>query len=289
MTAYGHAINEDIEGRIVVEIQSVNRKHLEIQLNLPKGFQWLDVEIRKKISAVINRGQITIRITISGDQVANVKICPNLSLVRQVSSASLDIAKELKMDADKIFLTLLSSQSDILQTVENVEQKQECRKAVEEALEIALASFNSMRILEGKALEIDISNRLKFIEESFNSLIKLAPEITEKYRKKLLDTYLELGISARENEESLLRDLVLATERLDISEEIVRFQSHLIQFLKTLQDLEPVGKKIEFLLQEMNREINTVGSKLQSQEVSKLVIEIKTQLERIREQIQNVE
>lgn len=289
MTAYGRAHLTTAWGRITAEIQSVNRKHLELNIVLPKELSRFDTHLRKLLSAAINRGQVSIKITAFFDQAMPVTVSPNLALARQLKKAWEAIAKDLNLPKESINLSLLAQEGELLRYEEAVENEENYKSALTQVVERALEEFLSMRTREGSSLQQDIVQRFGVIRNQTAQIADIAPQVTEKYRQKLSSKLQELFANLGDNEERLLREVSLFAERSDITEEITRLQSHLNQAEDLLQSTAPIGKTLEFLLQEMQREINTTGSKAADVSISRLVVDVKSELEKIREQIQNIE
>lgn len=291
MTAYGRACVVTALGRFVVEIQSVNRKFLEINTVLPKEFLRFDGEIKKWIASSIMRGQINVKVSVALEQTTPLVVTPNLPLARQIKAAWDKIAEDLQLEDNQGFrLSMLAQETGVLLYDENIEEEQEYLKGFRQAVESALKGLIEMKIREGNELQKDIEARLSRLKNWIAQVAVKAPEATKKYRQKLVERLQEVLPGCVENEEKILREVCVFAERVDIAEEITRFDSHLKQFSDLLNaSTESIGKTLEFLLQELNREINTIGSKSSDVEVSRLVIEVKSELERIREQIQNVE
>ena len=291
MTAYARASKDSSFGRIVVQISSLNRRHLEVVVNLPREFNIFDTDIKKWVTAQIGRGQVSVDISVSFKEEGPIKVTPNLLLVRQLKRAWEEIAQEVGAPlAQAADLTLYVRQENLLTFQQDLVQEDLYRKSLRDVVSEALQQFVVMKVKEGTTLQEDILSRL----EKLRSYIRLVSEkcvhTPEKYRQKLLARLQELVPTAMDHEERMLREVAIYSERVDISEEVTRFFSHLDQLEEVLKGQETtVGKKVDFLIQEINREANTIGSKSAEVEISRLVVEAKTELERIREQIQNVE
>jgi uncharacterized protein (TIGR00255 family) len=291
MTAFGRASKATPLGRFTVEIQTVNRKHLEINCFLSKELSRFDIDVRKWIGNAISRGSVTFKLFATYEQKAPLVITPNLPLVRQLKTAWDKIAEELGLNKEKSFsLNLISKEQSLMTYEECLQDEEAYRQAIREVVEETLKELVQMKDREGKALQFDIVQRLGNLQKGIQQIEKRAPDAPTKYRQKLIERLEEILPGSVENEDRILREIAIYAERVDIAEEITRFQSHLTQFLDLLNSsTESVGKTLEFLVQELNREINTIGSKSADIEITRLVIEIKSELERIREQIQNVE
>lgn len=290
MTAYGRAHLRSKIGYFTIEIHSVNRKFLEVSVQTPRELNRFDIEIKKWLLPYITRGQVTIKITATFENTTPFLIHPDLSLARQLKSAWLEIATELGMDQNEFSLSLISRVEGLLKSEENLQEEDYYRQALKEVFEEVLNKFTEMKIQEGLVLQQDIINRIQIIRLVLDSIVKKVPGATLKYRNKLMNRLNELLPEHTENEERILREVALFAEKIDIVEEITRFTFHLTHFEELIHSALPsVGKTLEFVLQELNREINTIGSKSSDIEIARSVIEIKSELERIREQIQNVE
>jgi uncharacterized protein (TIGR00255 family) len=291
MTAYGRGAIETALGRFTAEIQSVNRKHLEINVLLPKELMRFDAEIKKWISARIGRGQITVKFSVVFNQTTPLNVVANLPLALKIQKAAEDLAFTLKLPVThELTLKMLAEQPSILLFDEQMEDEELYREALSTAFEKAMQSFVEMKLHGGRPIFIDISQCLETLHQDIEQIAYYAPQATKRYREKLAERLKEFSIGPREDEERLLREIGIYAERIDISEEITLFQAHLKQFKDVLSSQkEAVAKKLEFILQELNREINTIGAKSSELEVSRRVVEIKSLLERIREIIQNVE
>lgn len=295
MTAYGRASVISSVGKFVVELQSVNRKHLEVNTFLPKELLRYDSDIKKWIAQEVGRGQVNAKISVSFERTSPLVVTPNLAVARQVKSAWEVMAKDLKvaLSTEQLW-SLLSAQEDILLYDEDVQDEEIYRQALHEAVSQALQHFVAMKVYEGKVLHEDIMGRFKKLGALIKEIAAKCEGTSSRFRQKLLERLQEVMGASLENEERVLREVCVYAERIDIAEELTRFNSHLSQVEMMLQqraqpDKQGIGKTLEFMVQELNREINTIGSKSSEIDISRAVIEIKSELERIREQIQNIE
>ncbi len=291
MTAYGRACLVTAFGRLVVEVQSVNRRFLEVSVVLPPELAHFEMEIRRWIGNAVGRGQVMVRVQAFFEASAPLRAVPNLHLARQLCTVWQELGQAVGVtveDADLI--QILAKNEDITRYECDVTGDHIYLVALQDAVTQALESFLAMRRQEGEALQRDISARSAALRASIEVISGRSGEATEKYRQRLMTRLQELLPDAIENEERLLREVCVFADRVDISEELTRFRSHLEQFDATMQSDKPsVGKTLDFILQELHREINTVGSKSADYAASQVVVEIKAELERIREQLQNVE
>lgn len=290
MTAYGRASRVTALGRFVVEVQSVNRKHLEIAVLLPKELTCFDADVRKMVGLRVFRGQVTVKISAYFDQSTPSVVMPNLPLARQLKAAWDAIAKDLKLASTEFTLEFLVHEQGVLLYGEELQDEELYRSALSEVLHEALEYFVGMREREGAILQQDISQRLANLRQWVDQIAGRSQGAVGKYRQKLLGRLEEVVPGILENEERILREICIFADRIDITEEITRFHSHLDKCDHLLRsEAKGVGKTLEFVLQEMGREVNTIGSKSADVEVSHLVVEMKNDLERIREQLQNIE
>lgn len=290
MTAYGRASVNTKVGHFVVEIQSVNRKFLDVHVSLPRELNQFDIELKKWIMPYVARGQVSIKVDISFEGAVPFIIRSNLPLAKQLKQAWYEIAEELEMPKESFCLSFITGVEGLLTFEENKNEEDNYRLALKETFELALQSFMEMKKQEGAVLQQDFSERLKIIAESIEHIEARKPFATQKYRDKLIARLNEILPGQIENDERILKEIALFAEKIDINEEMVRLKCHLKHFTELFETEElSVGKTFEFILQELNREVNTIGSKSSDLEISRAVIDIKGELERIREQIQNIE
>lgn len=287
MTAYGRASKDTPLGRFVVEIHSVNRKFLDLNLSLPKDLLCFDIEIRKWLSEVLQRGQITVRITLQQEEFVGA---PSIPFLKKAKESWEKAAAEVGFAPKEITLSFLLQQTPTFYSSDLKKEDDLVRKALKEGIDTALDELMAMKEKEAKVLVKDIKVHLGTIEECKDKIAKSAPESTENYRQKLLERMQEVLGPSVDSEERLLREMVIYAERIDCTEEITRLNSHVAQFYSLLKsDEKSVGRTLDFLTQEMNREINTLGAKCVGVEASKLVVAMKSALDKVREQIQNIE
>jgi len=292
MTGYGRSHRENTFGRFTIEIQSINRKHFEIQTSLyPSALLRFESHMRKLVSGKLSRGQINLKVNINFNETSSQVVTPNFPLARQVKKAWELIAEDLNIPLDpKELLHSLTLTPDILQYGEELDNEEFLLSEILTVISEALDNLIEMREKEGEHLQQDIAARLVKLHEWMLQISERAKGATQKYYEKLKARLDELLSGSIENEDRILREIALYTEKIDITEEVIRFLSHVKQFKQLLANSEGAsGKAIEFLLQELFRETNTIGSKSSDIEITRLVLDIKNELERIREQIQNVE
>ena len=288
MTGYGR-VEALCNGRnIVVEAKSVNHRFLEIGLRTPALLYPLEMEYKKKIGERFKRGRIDISIRLEGDGAELSRVNLNMEVARDY----FDVLTRLKNEFDfqePVSLKTLVSFRDIFTPPAETELDADFLDQVEKTLQEALSMLVNMRQDEGIALFSDMQMRLQSIQKTMESIRLRAPQVVLEYQKRLSDRIKELTAGFEMDAARLAQEVAIMADRCDITEEIVRMQSHIGQFEALLQSDEAEGRKIDFLLQEMNREINTIGSKGNDVEIARQVIDVKSELGKLREQAQNIE
>jgi uncharacterized protein (TIGR00255 family) len=289
MTGFGRALLESSFGRLVVELQSVNRKFLEVFVSLPKELGRFEMELRKWISEETSRGQVSVRVFLTLSEQALSQALPPSGLLKRLRQAWKELAQECGTDPAEVNLAFLLGRLPP-STTELASSDEEILRELKTCFMQALAHALSMKRKEGAALEQDILGRLSALEKIAHAIEQLSPQTVEKMREKLKERIQAALEPSAALDERLLREVAFFAERVDISEEIARLHSHFAQFRQSIQGKESgVGRKLEFLVQEIGREINTIGSKALDAAISKFVVEGKAELEKVREQIQNIE
>lgn len=276
--------------KVTVELGSVNRKQSELSMNLPRELEVLEAQIRDEINRRVARGRVTARVSlhaIEGNEAARAHI--NKSLAKAYARELERLAKDLNLSGS-VSLDLLLRAPGVLQTNEEMADAEHFWPAVERALRQALNMLVKVRAREGAHLRKDLSARIATMRQAVGRIEKQAPQVQQRYRDQLVERIKTAGITDLAlEEERLVKEVVYFADRSDISEELTRLQSHFQQFDDSLKKDEPVGRMLDFLAQEMNREINTIGSKANDSSISREVVVLKTELEKFREQAQNVE
>ena len=290
MTGYGRGECGRDGFKVTVELSSVNRKQTEISVNLPRELEALEAPIRDLINRHVARGRLTVRVSLhTSESKSSARMHINLALAQAYTRELEKLAKQLKL-AGPVTLDQLLRAPGVFQTDEELADAEDLRPAVEKALKQALAALVKMRSREGAHLASDLGARIKIMQQSTGRIAEQAPRSTERYREQLLERIKSAGLTAPgPDDERLLKEVVFFADRSDISEELTRLQSHFQQFAEGAKSGEPVGRMLDFLAQEMNREINTIGSKANDAIISREVVTLKAELERFREQAQNVE
>lgn len=294
MTAYGRGTSNFSYGRFTVEIQSVNRRYLDVNVAMPRLLMRFEMDVRKKIAERVGRGMVNVSLSWKSDAKQPVNVIPNLALAKGVKNAWELIANELGMEGN-IPLSLLANEKDLFLYEEELIEEELYRTALDEALSSALEALIVMKVKEGKILTEELKKRVETLTEEIAHIEGFAGEASEKYRQKLSDRLETLFTGHPDNEEKILREVAVFAERVDITEEVVRFKSHLEQSRQLLiqplkVETETRGKKLDFLIQELNREINTIGVKSSDLHITtQHVVNIKSEIEKMREQVQNIE
>lgn len=289
MTGYGRGEATYKGLLIAIELTSVNRKQAEISLNLPRELESLEPRIREQLTQNISRGRVNFRLTADyGKNRSAIRVEFNRDLARQYLREMHALAKDLKIN-QSVSLESLLRVPGIVETHSPLEDPDALWKTIQKALKSALSALLKMRAREGTALEEDLKTRMNLLRQAKSAIAAAAPDVATKYRDVLLERLKNAGLAVAMDDERLLKEIVLFADRSDIAEELARLESHFNQFEDCLRSREPVGRKLDFLVQEMNREINTIGSKANDAAIASQVIIMKTELERFREQAQNVE
>ena len=288
MTGYGRAKIENDTREYIVEVKSVNHKYLDINIKLPKTLFCIEDKIRKVISNKILRGKIDVFVTYINYGIEGKTILINKDIAKMYIKEIEEIATENNI-ASGIRATEISKFPEVLNVIVDEEDEEKIWLELNKCLEKALDNFIEMRITEGEKIKEDLKQRLDEIDENINEIFKNSAGLVEEYVVKLRKRIQEILNTDVVDETRLAQEIVIYSDKTSIEEEITRIKSHIIQFKELLNSEGAIGKKADFIIQEMNREINTIGSKSGKFEITQLVIKIKTQIEDIREQIQNIE
>ncbi len=288
MTGYGRA-QRLLNGRdITVEIKSVNHRFFEFSPRIPRAYAYLEEKLKALVYEKASRGKVDLSLTVAVVDGGHTSVEINHALAGSYLSALRGLGRELGV-ADDVTLSSLSRFGDIFLVRKSEDDEDEIWRDVSAVALCALDSFIEMRAREGEKLKADILGRLVTIEALVQKIELLAPVTVEEYRRKLTAKITEVLEQKQLDEARILTEAAVFAEKVAVDEETVRLKSHITQFRANLGSKEPAGRKLDFLTQELNREANTIGSKAQNVEVTGLVVEIKSELEKIREQIQNIE
>ncbi|MCI8965788.1 MAG: YicC family protein [Clostridia bacterium] len=287
MTGFGRSKYE-ISGReYIVDIKSVNHKYSDISIKMPRAIIYLEDKVRKEVLANVSRGKIDVFISMQDFSETGKEIKLNKQIAKAYINELKALANETDIDCN-INVTDISRFPDVL-SIKDEENEELIWSELKKCLDEAIKNFITMREIEGNKMKEDIKNRLESISKKISEISNFSSGLIEEYIIKLNARVKELMKSDIVDENRLAQEIVIFSDKSSIEEELTRLNSHLSQFISLLENSSPIGKKFDFIVQEMNREINTIGSKANCLEITNRVIEIKTELENVREQIQNIE
>lgn len=288
MTGYGSAKGASDMMEISVEVKSVNNRYLDCTIKLPRAFYALEDPLKTIVQRYISRGKVDVYVYIDSSKAENVEIKINRPLAGAYVGALKSLAEEFGLNCN-ISAVDLSRFPDILQAEKREADAERLCADVSVILEQALCGFDEMRGREGEKLTGDITSRLDMIEKLTCTVEEISPRSVSEYRSKLEMRMQEILQTVDIDEARILTEAALFADRVAVNEEIVRLRSHISQLRDMLKSSEPIGRKIDFLVQELNREVNTIGSKGNDAEMARTVVDIKAEIEKIREQAQNIE
>lgn len=287
MTGYGKANLNEEEREYQIEIKTVNHRYLDISVKMPKQISYLEETIKKEISKQIKRGKVDIYVTFNNSSIEGKSIKINTQLAKAYISELKKLAEEEKILAD-IQVNDIAKYPEVL-TVEYNQEDEIIKEEMTKTVQVAIENLISMREKEGEKLSEDLSKRLDSIQEKVNELNKYSTGLIEEYVVKLEERLKQLLPNQELDKSRLAQEVVIYADKCSIQEEITRLKSHISQFRGLLKSNESVGKKLDFIIQEMNRETNTIGSKSNNLDITNGVIDMKTEIENLREQVQNIE
>lgn len=288
MTGYGRCEGIHADRTYVVEVRSVNSKYCDVAVKVPRSLLPIEPLLKKEIQQRFSRGRFDVAVTRNGagDQVRHLTF--DDTLARQYYEVLRSLKDEFHLKGD-IDLGIMAGFKDILTVADIEEEQSRAVRLIRRLLRDALDSLERMRKEEGRALCIDLKKRLKVIDREQERIRRRIPKATNQYYKRLREKVSLLPEVRGIEDFRLMHEIALLVEKTDVTEELARFKSHQGQFLKFIESKGAVGRRLDFLLQEMNREINTISSKANDAYVSMRVVNIKNELEKIREQVQNIE
>jgi uncharacterized protein (TIGR00255 family) len=287
MTGYGRAQVSSNQLDVTVEMKSVNHRFSEIQIRMPRQLLKLEEKMKKILSRFIHRGRVEVFVTIEGEGLIHRSLHIDWELLDDYYQLVNRITERYNLPKDVTLQDLLM-RDELISIEEREEANEEVEQLVLAAVEEAGKQLLDMRQKEGEELHKDLEHHLQKLCTTVESLKELAPSVVKAYKERLEKKMKEFA-SGVFDEARLLTEVAVFSDKADINEEITRLLSHIQQFQHTLQLQEPVGRKLDFLIQEMNREVNTIGSKANDSHIASKVVEMKTFLEKMREQVQNIE
>lgn len=288
MTGYGRS-QQIIDGRdILVEIKSINHRYFEYNARVPRAYAYLEEKMKALINQSVSRGKVDVNISVYTTEGTDAQVEINRELAKGYVNALRSIKDELSL-TDNLSLSSISRFSDIFLVTKKIEDEEVIWNTVKKVAQEALESFIDMRIIEGERMFKDVKSRLVKLNEYVEEIELLAPKTVSDYKEKLYNKIKEVLETKNIDEQRVLTEVAIFSEKIAVDEETVRLKSHLKQFNSLIESKEPIGRKLDFLVQEINREVNTIGSKCQDIAVTAIVVEMKSEIEKIREQIQNIE
>ena len=288
MTGFGRSVYENEGREYLIEIKSVNNRFSDINIKMPRSLSYLEEKTKKEVLKSVTRGKVDLYITFNN----NSDKGKTIKLNTEIAKVYIDELKKLSKEADiidNINIMDISKFPDVL----NIRIEEDSEEIIEKELMIALSeaikSFVDMREKEGSKIKQDLENRIKVISEKIEQISNISAGLVEEYIVKLETRIKELLKTDVVDQTRLAQEVVIYSDKCSVQEELTRLRSHITQFLNLTNESIAIGKKLDFLIQEMNRETNTIGSKANNLEITNLVVDIKTELENIREQVQNIE
>lgn len=288
MTGFGRSKMEVNSREYIVEIKSVNHKYSDISIKLPRNIMCFEEKIKKIVLNNISRGKVDVFVTFNNYSEEGKNVIINKELAKNYINQLKELATENGLD-DKIRVTEITKMPDVLQLKIEDDESDIIWNELEQCVNEAVANFVEMRETEGERIKLDLIERINKVEELVNGIFSNTTGLIEDYVVKLRERIKEVLQTDVVDEARLAQEIVIYADKCSVEEELTRLRSHITQFRSLLETEEPVGKKIDFLIQEMNRETNTIASKSVKLDITNLAIEIKTVMEDIREQIQNIE
>ncbi|MEE1196155.1 MAG: YicC/YloC family endoribonuclease [Lachnospiraceae bacterium] len=288
MTGFGRAEVADADRKFIVEIKSVNHRYLDFNIRMPKKFCFFESAIRSTLKEYMQRGKVDVFITYEDLTQSRVALRYNQEIAAQYLEYLKQMSEQFGLDND-IRVSTLSRYPEVFTMEEVDENEEELWNLLEQALREAAAQFADARSLEGESLKKDILAKLVYLDSQVELVIQRSPQIMQEYRQKLENKMKELLEATQIDENRIAAEMVIFADKMCTDEETVRLRSHIHSMETALQDGTNIGRKLDFIAQEMNREANTILSKANDLETSNIAIELKTEIEKIREQIQNIE
>ena len=288
MTGYGR--NEAIEGgkKILCEIKSVNHRYSDYNIKVPKYYGFLEDKVREFASKHISRGKVDIYIAVESFEESDKEIAVNMDLARSYIEALSSLRDEFNL-RDDVSVSSVARYPDIFTIERKEEDEEQIWEAVKKVLEPAILSFTAMREREGERIQKDLEARIEYMKSIAKKIDERSPETVNEYRERLYDKIKEVLENRDIDDARVLTEVAIFSDKVAVNEEMVRLSSHFVEFYNICSSGEPAGRKLDFLIQEINREINTTGSKAGDIEIAKMVVELKAETEKLREQIQNIE
>lgn len=288
MTGYGSAKGTAQELEITVELKSVNNRYLDTSVRMPRSFLFAEDAVKSAVQSHISRGKVDVYISVDSSGVEEMNVKVNEALLKGYMAAISHISAEYKLPNDMSAMSV-SRFPDVLEVEKKDVDSDAISQAIASITEQALKDFDDMRVREGEKLREDVLKRLHTIDGLVATVEEKAPKTVEEYRNRLYQKMAEVLDTAGIDENRILAEAAIFADHIAVDEETVRLRSHMSQLETMMNGSSPIGRKIDFLIQEFNREANTIGSKCQNSEIAHTVVDLKSEIEKIREQIQNIE
>ena len=288
MTGFGRCEVQKDSRKFTVELKSVNHRYLDVNIRMPKKLNFFETAIRTLLKSYANRGKVDIFITYEDLSQTQVSVKYNAALAAEYMKYLKQMEEEFGLEND-VRVSTLSRYPEVFTMEEQSEDEEELWNGLKEALEGAFTQFVETRKTEGENLKKDITSKLDLLSEQIGFIEERSPQIVAEYRAKLEDKMKELLADTQIEESRIASEVILFADKICTDEEVVRLKSHISHMRNTLEEKDEIGRKLDFIAQEMNREANTILSKANDIEVSDRAISLKTEIEKIREQIQNIE
>ena len=290
MTGFGRSEHSDGKRNITVEIKSVNHRYGDISVKMPRRYSFAEEKIKSTVKKTVSRGKVDVSIIVENLTEDDVTVKLNAMVAKQYVDNLEELRKSFDLEGD-VTLQFLATLPDVMKAVPDVEDEEEICRAIQIPLEQAVKNLDHMRTVEGQKLSEDLLMRGGLIRDFVKKIEERSPRVTAAYTEKLRERVKELiGSNVTIPEDRILLEAAIFADKCSITEELVRLDSHMLQLKNIIEkSSQPAGKKLDFLVQEMNREANTIGSKANDIEITNLMLEIKSEIEKIREQVQNIE
>lgn len=288
MTGYGRVKVENDLREITVELRSVNHRYLDLNIKVPRIYGYLEEMVSKQAQAAIARGKVDIFVSVRAKEGADIRVSPNMAVIQGYVDAIKKVSETYGLSDEATALSLLRLPDAMEQSKEEADADQ-LKAEVSAVLDQALTEYNAMREKEGARLVEDVTYRAGLIAQSVDFVEQRSPDCVEEYRQRIAARMTEILDGTELAQQRILQEAALYADKVNVTEEIVRLRSHLAQLETMLKSPVAIGRKLDFLVQEMNRETNTIGSKANDFQIAKTVVDMKAEIEKIREQIQNLE
>ncbi|MEH7882831.1 YicC/YloC family endoribonuclease [Bacillus sp. JJ1609] len=287
MTGFGRSRADSERFSVNVEVKTVNHRFCEFHIRMPRQLLKTEEKIKKKLGEHIKRGRVEVFVTLEGEGIVSRSVHIDWQALDELVHHISEIKNRYGITGE-IELRDLVNRDEIIHIEEKETENEELEQLVLAAIQDAGNQLVQMRLLEGTALESDVSQNIQQLKGNLSKVKQFAPDVVEQYRDRLNKKMADF-LDGQADEDRILTEVAFFADKADISEEITRLESHVVQFTEIMKSNEPLGRKLDFLLQEMNREVNTIGSKANDSRIAREVVEMKSLLEKVKEQVQNIE